>query len=306
MWPHIFLLYIFVFSLGIFLFSFLICFPIFVSFTTDYDYWLKHRFNGGAPGAQTQNDKANYAILTTIFHWGFHGWCVYTLVGLQMGLMAYRKKLPLTMRSCFYPLLGRHTWGWIGDVIDGFSIVTIVAGVCTSLGLGAVQIKRGLEGMNAFGPDADGDTILLGIIWGITAIATISVVSGVHVGIKILSQLAFSLGLFILVIVFFAGSTEFYLNNMSSSVGYYFHYAFTKLGWHTDAYAQLGFGEGAAPDMLGASKSKSLDVVIFFCRLLFYIFLIYKKNIPGSKLIFFFLSFSSYFFFGILLFSFFL
>ena len=59
------------------------------------------------------------------------------------------------------------------------------------------QIKRGLEGMNAFGPDADGDTILLGIIWGITAIATISVVSGVHVGIKILSQLAFSLGLFI-------------------------------------------------------------------------------------------------------------
>merc|ERR1740133_413869 len=125
----------------------------------------------------------------------------------------------------------------------------------SALGLGAVQIKRGLEGMNAFGPDADGDTILLGIIWGITAIATISVVSGVHVGIKILSQLAFSLGLFILVIVFFAGSTEFYLNNMSSSVGYYFHYAFTKLGWHTDAYAQLGFGEGAAPDMLGASKS---------------------------------------------------
>ena len=217
-----------------------------------YDYWVKQRFNGDD---ETMNDKANYAILTTIFHWGFHGWCVYTLVGLQMGLMAYRKKLPLTMRSCFYPLLGKYTWGWIGDCIDGFSIVTIVAGVCTSLGLGAVQIQRGLVGMNAVAPGADGDMILLAIIWGITAIATVSVVSGVHVGIKTLSQLAFSLGLFILVVVFFAGSTQFYMNNMSSSVGYYFHYAFTKLGWHTDAYAQLEFGEGASPDMKGASKT---------------------------------------------------
>ena len=76
-----------------------------------YDYWVKHRFNG--QGDETQNDKANYAMMTTLFHWGFHGWCVYTLVGLQMGIMAYRKQLPLTMRTCFYPLLGRYTWGWM-------------------------------------------------------------------------------------------------------------------------------------------------------------------------------------------------
>ena len=108
--------------------------------------------------------------------------------------------------------------------------------------------------MNAVDP-ANNDVILMVIIWGITAIATISAVSGIHVGIKTLSQIAFFLGLIILVNVFFAGSTAFYMNNMSSSVGYYFHYAFTKLGWYTDAYAQLKFGQGASPDMKGASKA---------------------------------------------------
>lgn len=221
-----------------------------------YDYWLKQRFNGGN---ENQNDKANFAILTTIYHWGFHGWCVYTLVGLMMGVMAYRKRLPMTMRSCFYPLLGKHTWGWIGHIIDGFTIVTIVAGVCTSLGLGAIQIRRGLEGMGSIDTAACTgtcpDDILLGIIWGITAVATISVVSGLHVGIKTLSQLAFGLGLFILVVVFFVGSTEFYMNNMTQAVGYYLQYFMTQLGWHTDAFAQLGFGEGASPDGRGAYKA---------------------------------------------------
>lgn len=129
-----------------------------------YDYWVKHRFNGG--GHETQNDKANFAILTTMFHWGFHGWCVYTLVGLQMGIMAYKYMLPMTMRTCFYPLLHKHTWGWIGSCIDGFSIVTIVAGVCTSLGLGAVQIRRGLEGMDTivyYGAPTDG--YLINDVW---------------------------------------------------------------------------------------------------------------------------------------------
>jgi choline-glycine betaine transporter len=52
-------------------------------------------------------------------------------------------------------------------VIDGFSIVTIVAGVCTSLGLGAIQIRRGLDGMGSVPPSGyTPDDQLLAIIWG--------------------------------------------------------------------------------------------------------------------------------------------
>lgn len=36
------------------------------------------------------NTLAQIAINLTLYHWGIHGWIVYSLVGLLLGLMAYR------------------------------------------------------------------------------------------------------------------------------------------------------------------------------------------------------------------------
>ncbi len=52
--------------------------------------------------------------------------------------------MPMTMRSCFYPLIGDRIFGWIGDLIDVISIMTTLFGVCTSLGLGTKQLNTGL------------------------------------------------------------------------------------------------------------------------------------------------------------------
>ena len=41
-------------------------------------------------------------------------------MAVAAGLAAYRFDLPMTIRSSLYQVLGDHTWGWIGDVIDGF------------------------------------------------------------------------------------------------------------------------------------------------------------------------------------------
>ena len=49
----------------------------------------------------------------------------------------------MTMKSCFYPLIGDRIYGWIGDLVDIFSILTTLFGVCTSLGLGTMQVNRG-------------------------------------------------------------------------------------------------------------------------------------------------------------------
>jgi choline-glycine betaine transporter len=62
------------------------------------------------------------------------------IVAIASGLASFKFGLPLTIRSTFYPILGDYCWGWMGDLIDGYSIVMTVAGVCTSLGLGAIQI----------------------------------------------------------------------------------------------------------------------------------------------------------------------
>ena len=50
----------------------------------------------------------------------------------------------MTMKSCFYPLIGDRVFGWMGDLIDIISIITTLFGVCTSLGLGTKQLNTGL------------------------------------------------------------------------------------------------------------------------------------------------------------------
>ena len=141
-------------------------------------------------GYHSQDEIDQFAMNQTIVGWGIVGWAIYTSVAVAAGLGAFRFNLPLTFRSCFYPILGEYTWGWIGDLIDGFCIVMTVAGVCTSLGLGAIQIPSGLQRMGFLSDDIS-DTQLANIrtatIWVITMVATASVMSGLSVGIKYLS-----------------------------------------------------------------------------------------------------------------------
>ena len=54
----------------------------------------------------------------------------------------------MTMRTCFYPLLGERVFGIIGDIIDIMSVVATMFGVCTSLGLGAIQLNAGKQAMS--------------------------------------------------------------------------------------------------------------------------------------------------------------
>ena len=69
---------------------------------------------------------------------------MFAVVGLLLGILAYRENLPLTMKSCFYPLIGDCIFGWIGDVIDVMSILATLFGVCTSLGIAARQVNMGI------------------------------------------------------------------------------------------------------------------------------------------------------------------
>ena len=80
-------------------------------------------------------------------------------------------------------------------------------------------------------------------IWCITAIATVSTVSGVGMGIRRLSEICFMVGMFIMTVAFFMDDTFYILNLFVQSIGFYFQYI-TQLGWHTDAFEQAGHSYG--------------------------------------------------------------
>ena len=191
----------------------------------------------------SDNQRAQDAINITLFHWGVHAWVVYSLVGILMGLVAYRQGLPMTIRSCFHPLIGERIYGWIGDVIDILSVIVTMFGVCTSLGLGVITLNSGINRMNSDIEENSTNQII--IIWVITVIATISVVSGLKVGIRRLSEVCFFMGMTLMMFVLFYDDTWFLLNLYVQSIGYYFQWII-QLGFHTDAFAQLG----NAPDKM--------------------------------------------------------
>ena len=151
-------------------------------------------------GGEAKTDAA-IGIAATTFHWGIHGWAIYGVVGLALAFFAYNRGLPLTIRSAFYPLLGDRIWGWPGHVIDTLAVFASLFGLATSLGLGAQQVTAGLNYL--FEVPATNTTMVVLIIV-ITAAALISVLTGLNVGIKRLSQLnvtlAFLLLLFIIVV----------------------------------------------------------------------------------------------------------
>ena len=186
------------------------------------------------------NTVAQIAINVTFYHWGIHAWVPYCLVGLLLALISYREDLPMTMKSCFYPLIGDRIFGWIGDAIDVISVMTTLFGVCTSLGLGTRQLNTGFNIVN---PEIDSENTgyQVAIIWVITAIATVSTVSGVGMGIRRLSETCFGFGMFLMLIALFMDNTFYILNLFVQSLGFYLQYI-VQLGWHTDAFEQLEGG----------------------------------------------------------------
>jgi BCCT family betaine/carnitine transporter len=158
------------------------------------------------------------AMSATIFHWGFHPWAVYALLGLALAFFTFNKGLPLTIRSTFYPLLGERVWGWSGHIIDSLAVIATLFGLATSLGFGALQASSGLHFL--FGMDA-GITTQIGIIVGVTSMAILSVVRGLDRGVKLLSNINIVMAIVLLLFVLIAGPTLSILGAIPANAGDY-------------------------------------------------------------------------------------
>jgi len=186
----------------------------------------------------TDDDRAQMAIFTTLFHWGLHGWCPYITVAVALGVVCYRWNLPLTMRSAFYPLLGNLIYGPLGDMIDALSIACTTFGVCTSLGFGVSSIMYGLNRLNSSIEVSVDNQIIA--IWFITIVATISISMGLKNGIQTLANVTFGIGMFVMFACLFLDNTWFLLNSFVQSVGHYFQWLIS-VSFQCDTWQQLAF-----------------------------------------------------------------
>lgn len=163
---------------------------------------------------------AKQAMQIAYFHWGFHIWAIYGLVGLALAYFSFRHGLPLSMRSTLYPLIGEKIHGPAGHAVDTFALLGTLFGVATTLGLSVSQINAGL---NYLLPDvvSVGTSTQIIIIAVITLAALASVLAGMDKGIKRLSIANMVLATSLMLFVFVVGPTVFILNAFMENTGSY-------------------------------------------------------------------------------------
>ena len=163
-------------------------------------------------------EAAREAMRVTFFHWGLHAWSIYAIVALILAFFSYRHGLPLTMRSALYPIIGEKIYGPIGHSVDVFAVIGTVFGIATSLGYGVLQMNTGLNYLFGIPVDAISQALL---IVAVTALAAVSIGTGLDKGIRRLSELNMSLAVMLMLLVLVLGPTVFLLQALIQNAGSY-------------------------------------------------------------------------------------
>tara|TARA_B100000614_G_scaffold85770_1_gene77651 strand:- start:826 stop:2310 length:1485 start_codon:yes stop_codon:yes gene_type:complete len=184
------------------------------------------------------SDKANLSMNLAYLHWGFHGWAIYGIVGLCFAYFTYNKNLPFRVSSFFSGPFTQNIWGRVS--LDVIAIIATIFGIATSLGLGANQINSGLGYMEIL---EESFMSTIGIVVVITLMGLISVVLGLKVGIKRLSQLNIILCAILLSIIFFGGPTSYILDGLVQNLGSYLQ-NLLSLSTNTNGYLDSSWQNG--------------------------------------------------------------
>lgn len=176
-------------------------------------------------------DAARVAMRLTYFHWGLNGWAIFSFVALVLAYFCYRWNLPLTIRSALQPLLGKRVEGGLGDAVDVLAVFGTVFGIATTLGLGVQQMNAGLGALFGW-PSSTG--LQLTVTAVIMTVATLSVVSGVKKGVRLLSEANFWLNIAVVVFLLVFGPTQYLIAITVESAGDYIQ-NLMGMTFHTNA-----------------------------------------------------------------------
>lgn len=171
-----------------------------------------------AQGQALTAEAAQVAMRISIFHWGLHGWGIFAMAGLSLAYFSYRKGMPLSVRSGLYPIFGDRIYGPIGHAADLLAVFGTVFGIATSLGLGAQQMNAGLSYLFGIEVSTINQVVLIAIV---SILATLSALSGVNKGIKMLSEYNMHLTTVILTFFLVLGPTGYLLGAFATNVGDY-------------------------------------------------------------------------------------
>jgi glycine betaine transporter len=163
-------------------------------------------------------EAAQLGTRYSFFHWGFHQWANFTLVGLAIAYVRFRHNSYGLISETFRPLLGeRVDRGW-GKAIDILAVVSTLFGVATTLGLGALQVNSGLSRLGVMDYSTTSQLMILG---GLATLFTISAMTPLDKGIRHLSNANLIIASGLLLFVLVTGPTAFIFGELTQTLGEY-------------------------------------------------------------------------------------
>ncbi len=188
----------------------------------------------GEPGSVR---AAEYSMAISYFHWGISAWAAYVVVGIAMGIVIHKNGLPALISTCFYPILGDRIYGPVGKAIDIVTLVATFFGMCTTVGLGTLQLTAGLHFNWGVSISNQTHFIVLAVVTaGYLASATLPIEKGIRRGSN--ASMIVTLGLMAYLLV--VGPTQYILGNFFNATGIYLN-EFPRMSLWLDPVANTGW-----------------------------------------------------------------
>lgn len=160
----------------------------------------------------------DWAGVYPLFHWSFIPWAFYLVLAVAFGFMLHvRKRSRQKYSEACRPILGRHTDGWAGRIIDLLAVFALLAGTATTFSV-ATPLMTAIIG-ELFHVTLSRTTINIVILLITCAVYTYSLLHGFK-GISVLANsciyMFFGLIAFVLA---FGGEMRYIVETGLSSLG---------------------------------------------------------------------------------------
>lgn len=182
----------------------------------------------------------DWANAIPLYHWGPIVWSFYAVLAACFGFMIHVRgsKKQKYSEAC-RPILGKHTDGVAGKIIDVLAIIALIAGTATTFSVATPLLGSALTTL--FGIEYT-KWVTIAILLVTCATYTTSVMIGMK-GVNNLSKICMVLfGIILIFVLVFSGKAVYILENGFSSLGLVVQ-NFPVLSTYTDALRENGFAQ---------------------------------------------------------------
>lgn len=170
------------------------------------------------PHIAEKGSVQDWAGVYPLFHWSFIPWAFYLVLAVAFGFMLHvRKRSRQKYSEACRPILGRHTDGWAGRIIDLLAVFALLAGTATTFSV-ATPLMTAIIG-ELFHVTLSRTTINIVILLITCAVYTYSLLHGFK-GISVLANICIYMffGLIAFVLAF-GGEMRYIVETGLSSLG---------------------------------------------------------------------------------------